>query len=304
VNFAASTDEIAKGNFTAALPEVHTEDEIGLLHDSFANMQQSLTQYVEELRESTATRASIEKELKIASNIQMSMLPKKFPPYPKRTDIDIYGHMTPAKTVGGDLFDFHISDEKLYFCLGDVSGKGIPASLFMGGAVTLFNSISAHESMPDRIMTQMNDMMVKRNDTFMFVTLFIGVLDLKTGHLDYCNGGHDAPLLFTADGVTRLPVQKNLAVGLMPGMVYEGNEADIVPNSTIFLYTDGLTEAADEHDTLYGPEHLMEEANLALADHQLMPKGLVEFFVDSVNTFVGNAEQSDDLTMLAVRYMK
>ena len=303
VNFAASTDEIAKGNFDAPLPEVNSQDEIGLLRRSFANMQHSLTDYVEELKATTASKAAIEKELKIAHNIQMAMVPKKFPPYPKRTDIDIYGHMTPAKDVGGDLFDFYIRDEKLFFCVGDVSGKGVPAALFMTVTRNLFRSVSSHETMPSKMMQRMNDIMSEGNDMNMFVTLFIGVLDLTSGHLHYCNGGHDAPLLINSQ-VELLPVVPNIPVGLMPGVTFKGDQTDITPMTTIFLYTDGLTEAERTDGSLYGKDRLMAEARRAAAVGRLLPNDLVTHYQESIAAFVGDAEQSDDLTMFAVRYMK
>ena len=196
---AASADEVAKGNFNTQLPAIDSHDEIHRLRDSFENMQQSLVKYTNELRSTTAQKASMESELKIAHDIQMSMLPKTFPPYPERHDIDIYGTLKAAKGVGGDLFDFFIRDEKLFFCIGDVSGKGVPASLFMAVTRSLFRNISSHVADPAAIVSTLNNAMAEGNDTNMFVTVFVGVLDLTTGLLRYCNGGHDAPLLVGRD---------------------------------------------------------------------------------------------------------
>ena len=179
--FADSADEVAKGNLDATLPDIKTKDEMARLSQSFSLMQTSLKQQMEELRRSTASKAAIESELKVASDIQMSMLPKIFPAYPDRDDIDIFGQLTPAKAVGGDLFDFFIRDEKLFFCIGDVSGKGVPAALVMAVTRAQFRTVSAHESMPERIITRLNDTMSEGNDSNMFVTLFVGVLDLPTG---------------------------------------------------------------------------------------------------------------------------
>ena len=302
VNFAEASKEIAKGNFYGTLPEVESKDEIGLLHDSFSNMQHSLIEYVKELKETTATNAAIKEELRIASNIQMSMMPKIFPPYPERNDIDIFGFLKPAKAVGGDLFDFFIRDEKLFFCIGDVSGKGIPASLFMTVAINFFNAISAHETKPDKILTQMNEIMFKHNDTCMFVTLFIGVLDLTTGHLNYCNGGHLPPLLFSDTDVTMLTLKPSNPVGVLSGIIFKGEETDIAPMSTIFLCTDGLTEAENAGRKLYGKERLIDVAQKAVAANQVKPHELIDHYLQSVHEYVGDAEQSDDLTMLAIRY--
>ena len=162
---AVSANEVAKGNFDTHLPDIKSHDEIHQLRDSFENMQHSLTRYVNELRDTTAQKASMESELKIAHDIQMSMLPKTFPPYPERNDIDIYGTLTPAKAVGGDLFDFYIRDNQLFFCIGDVSGKGIPASLFMSVTRSLFRNISAHVASPERIAFTLNNALTENNET-------------------------------------------------------------------------------------------------------------------------------------------
>ena len=301
-----STYDIAKGNFDVSLPLVKTHDEIGQLRDSFEEMQHSLDSYVKELQQTTAIRASMENELKVASDIQMSMLPKNYPPYPDRNDIDIYGQLTPAKAVGGDLYDFYIRDEKLFFCIGDVSGKGIPASLVMAVTRSLFRTISAHESSPGRIVATINETMTANNDSDMFVTLFIGVLDLPTGRMRYTNAGHDAPILISADvsSIGSLPVNSNLPVGVMSDWQYTTQETLIDPYTTIFLYTDGLTEAENCYQALFGEERLIETARLAGADDTLTPTHFIEYMGNAVHDFVGEAEQSDDLTMLAIQYTK
>ena len=232
---AMTADEVAKGNFNTALPEVNTHDEIHQLRDSFEQMQLSLKQYVADLREATAQKAAIENEMKVAHDIQMSMLPKTFPPYPERSDL-------PAKGVGGDLFDFYIRDEQLFFCIGDVSGKGVPASLYMAVTRSLFRNISQHVSEPARIVNALNQAQSEGNDTNMFVTLFVGALDLKTGKLSYCNAGHDAPLLMNS-GVTLLPCDCNLPIGVIADFNFEQQEITLEQTTTIFLFTDGLNEA-------------------------------------------------------------
>jgi sigma-B regulation protein RsbU (phosphoserine phosphatase) len=179
LNLLADTaDEVAQGQLNAALPDIDSHDEIHQLRDSFDNMQHSLSKYIEELKVTTSAKASIESELKIAHNIQMSMLPKTYPAFPERHDIDIYGQLTPAKAVGGDLYDFFIRDEKLFFCIGDVSGKGVPASLVMAVTRSLFRNISAYTQAPDQILIALNEALSSNNETGMFVTLFLGVLDL------------------------------------------------------------------------------------------------------------------------------
>jgi len=311
---ALSANEVAKGNFDTHLPKIKSRDEIHQLRDSFENMQQSLTLYVNELRDTTAQKAAMESELKIAHDIQMSMLPKTFPPYPERDDIDIYGMLTPAKAVGGDLFDFYIRDEKLFFCIGDVSGKGIPASMFMAVTRSLFRNISAHVVLPEHIAYALNNALTEGNETNMFVTLFTGVLDLATGHLHYCNAGHNAPLLVGCDvedsvphadpQVRELPCLPNLPLGIMGEFQFEAQEVDLDPDTTIFLFTDGLNEAENAFHEQFGDERIMEVANRLLAQREHQPINITYEMFQAVHNFVNGAEQSDDLTMLAIQYTR
>lgn len=298
---AESAKEVAKGNFKTPLPKIKHNDEIRLLRDSFEGMQHSLTEYIEELKDTTASKAAIENELKVAHNIQMSMLPKTFPPYPERDDIDIFGTLTPAKDVGGDLFDFYIRNEKLFFCIGDVSGKGVPASLVMAVTRSLFRNISSHLTEPDQIVKALNDTMADGNETSMFVTLFLGVLDLPTGLLHYCNAGHNSPLLIGSD-VSQLPCNPNLPIGVMTDWVFISQEKQLKSQETIFLYTDGLNEAEDGGHAQFGDDRIIRVANICLAEGQIQPTTFVNRMTEAVHRFVDGAEQSDDLTMLAIKY--
>ena len=296
-----SANEVAKGNFDTVLPEVKHNDEIRLLRDSFEDMQHSLTKYMEDLKETTASKAAIENELKVAHNIQMSMLPKIFPPYPERKDIDIYGMLTPAKAVGGDLFDFYIRDEKLFFCIGDVSGKGVPASLVMAVTRSLFRNVSSHSSEPGQIATALNKALSEGNETNMFVTFFVGVLNLTDGSLLYCNAGHEAPLL-VGKGIGVLPCDANLPLGIMPDWSFTQQQVTIYPQTVIFLFTDGLSEAEDADHMQFGEERILAVAEKVLSQQQLQSQIFIDEMADAVNHFVGDAEQSDDLTMLALQY--
>ena len=300
---ADEAETIASGQFDAELPNFQRIDEIGQLSQSFGNMQQSLVRYIEKLKETTAQKASIDSDLRIASGIQMGMLPVKFPTRDDRDDVQLYASLTPAKEVGGDLFDFYFRDEKLFFCIGDVSGKGVPASLFMAVTRSTFRTVSAHESMPDRIVTTMNKTIADMNKNHMFVTLFVGVLDLPTGRLYYCNAGHDAPLLIGA-GVGELPCDPNIPVGFRPKWKYSLQEAQIFTGTTIFLFTDGLTEAMDANKALFQMERVNDVANRALAKQHQEPRQLISLMTEVVHEFVGDAEQSDDLTMMAIQYIK
>ena len=300
---AHEAETIASGHFDAELPDFERIDEIGQLSQSFGNMQQSLVKYIEELKETTAEKASIESDLRIANGIQMGMLPENFPTRGDRDDVQLYASLTPAKDVGGDLFDFYFRDDKLFFCIGDVSGKGVPASLFMAVTRAVFRTTSAHESEPDRIVSVMNQMIADMNKTNMFVTLFVGVLDLPTGMLHYSNAGHDAPLLVGA-GVGELPCDSNIPVGVMPDWDYTLQEAQIYTNTTIFLFTDGLTEATSADFKLFDMERVNYVAVKALAQQQQEPQQLISLMTEAVHQFVGDAEQSDDLTMMAIQYIK
>ena len=300
---AKEAETIASGQFDTQLPDFQRTDEIGQLSHSFGNMQQSLVKYIDELKNTTAQKASIESDLRIASGIQMGMLPEKFPTRDDRDDVQRYASLTPAKEVGGDLFDFYFRDEKLFFCIGDVSGKGVPASLFMAVTRSTFRTVSAHESTPDRIVTIMNKTIADMNKNHMFVTLFVGVLDLPTGRLRYCNAGHDAPLLVGA-GVGELPCDSNIPVGFMPAWKYSLQEAQIFTGTTIFLFTDGLTEAMDAENAQFQMQRVNDVANRALAKQQQEPRQLISQMTEAVHQFVGDAEQSDDLTMMAIQYIK
>ena len=239
----------------------------------------------------------MEHELSIGHNIQMSMIPKTFPPFPERKDIDMAATIVPAKAVGGDLYDFFIREEKLYFCIGDVSGKGVPASLLMSVTRTLFRSVASHEKSPQRIVTLINDAMSDMNENDMFVTFFCGILDMATGHLRYCNAGHNPPLIFT-DEVRMLPVLPNLPLGVMGGVHFPEQELDLACDNALFLYTDGVTEAENISHEQFG-----EDRMISVLRERRDSQGHLKAMEKAVADFVGDAEQSDDLTMLFIHYL-
>ena len=289
-----SAQEVAKGNFDVPLPTFKHNDEVARLRDSFGIMQQSLKEYLEEQKALSAAKAAMVSELNVAHTIQMSMIPKTFPAFPNRKDIELYASLTPAKAVGGDLYDFFIHDEKLFFCIGDVSGKGVPASLVMAVSRTLFRNIAAHVDIPSHIVETMNQNICEGNDECMFVTLFVGVLDLATGRLNYCNAGHDSPYLQTE----LLPCDSNLPVGVRSNYKFTNQETTIAPGMTLFLYTDGLTEAMNADQELFGEERI----DNVIKAFDGTPQELVETMSDAVHQFVGDTEQSDDLTLFAIKY--
>ena len=296
---AKSADEVAKGNFNAPLPDIKHNDEIRLLRDSFGNMQQSLSQYIDELKTTTAQKSAIESELAIARNIQMSMLPNaEFSSLSAKLELN--ATMNPAKEVGGDLYDYFVRDNLLYFCIGDVAGKGVPAALVMTTICGAFRLLAESESEPQRIVARMNDMMTRDNSITIFVTFFAGVLDLETGHLCYCNAGHKAPFMLSDNNpCSTLTVKRHLPVGAMPDVAYTLQETTLVPGTTLFLYTDGLDEAENAQRQMFGKERIQE----VLVTTSPEPHTLIEKMTQAVSQFVGDTEQSDDLTMLAMQYV-
>ena len=251
-----------------------------------------------ELNEINAQKDCMEGELQVASNIQMSMVPKIFPPFPNRDDLDMSAFLVPAKEVGGDLYDFFIRDEKLHFCIGDVSGKGVPASLLMVVTRTQYRTLATHYDSPSRIVTSINDGMTDMNDNNMFVTFFCGILDLETGLLKYCNAGHNAPYILT-DAIRELDVKPNLPLGIMDGMVFEEQEVMMHYDDALFLYTDGLNEAENINHDQFGDEGIR-----AVLHTRRDADGHLKAMEKAVIDFRGEADQSDDLTMLFIHYLK
>ncbi len=241
----------------------------------------------------------IEDELNIAGTIQMAMLPKVFPPFMDRLDLNIYGMVEPAKEVGGDLYDFYVRQDHLFFCIGDVSGKGVPAALVMAMTRSLFRSITAHDEQSASIVRKMNRALADQNSQNMFLTLFLGVMDCRTGELDYCNAGHNAPVLKTKAGWQLLDVKPNLPLGIEPSFEFTAQTVQIQRDDILFLYTDGLTEAENSKHEQYGEQRMMQTLS-AMATNR--PQELVAHLQSDVEQFVNGAPQSDDLTMLAIRY--
>ena len=245
----------------------------------------------DQLEETTTAKERIESELRIARDIQMSMVPQAFP---ERSDLDLYGLMAPAKEVGGDLYSFEIIDNQLYFCLGDVSGKGVPASLFMAQAIRLFRAMAKQRRKPCDIATRLNNELSENNDNGMFVTMFIGEADLTTGHLYYCNAGHNPPLL---DGEF-IDVESNAPIGLWPELDYVGEELDNISGKMLFIYTDGLNEAENLAQEQYGDDQLQQMLQQMKA---YTAKQIIDAFSQSVESHRHGAEPNDDLTMLAIK---
>jgi sigma-B regulation protein RsbU (phosphoserine phosphatase) len=234
-HFSVSAKQIAAGRLNIPLPEIKSEDEIAELNKSFRYMQSELLHYIENLKIITAEKERIDSEIRIARELQLDMLPKRFP-----DEIDLYAVLRPAKFVSGDLYDFFIRKESLYFILGDVSGKGAPAALLMAVTLNMFRTISSYVAPIRDVVTLMNKVMVENNEQNMFITLFAGILDLKTGVLHYCNAGHDPAIIINND-VQYLPVIPNLPIGILSDFEYQAQEVELNYGETLILYTDVIT---------------------------------------------------------------
>lgn len=298
-DLARQAEGIASGHFDNVLPDVDRSDEIGMLSRSFKHMQTSLVSYIDELTRTTAKKERIEGELQIARNIQMSMVPRSFPPFPQRKDVDLYAFMNPAKEVGGDLYDFFILKEKLYFCIGDVSGKGVPASMFMAVVRSLFRVAGQQGLSPSDIARQINDAISEENEQMMFVTLFIGVADLVSGDLEFCNCGHNPPLVLSRGGKAPqfLDCEANTSVGILPGFEFTGQHLEGFKGRPLLLFTDGLNEAEDSDHEQFGNDRIVRV--LSEKPYESAAE-TVDRLRAAVSEHVGSAEQSDDLTMMCL----
>ena len=296
-DLARQAEEIASGHFDTVLPASTQPDELGTLSRSFADMQSSLVTYMDELTRTTANKVRIEGELQIARDIQMGMIPQVFPPFPDRKDIDLYASMEPAREVGGDLYDYFIQGGRLYFCIADVSGKGVPASLFMAVVRNLFRAAGKQELLPDEIARRINDILSDGNEQLMFVTMFIGAIDLETGRLDFCNCGHNPPVVLPHDGKpVFLSCKANTSIGILPDARFEGEYVDGFKDTPLFLYTDGLNEAENPDHELFGSDRLLAILGEPYTDAETVVKRMQK----AISAHVAGADASDDLTMLCL----
>ncbi len=248
------------------------------------------------MAEMKAAQERIESELRIARDIQMSMVPSIFP---EREGLDMFAQMTPAKEVGGDMYGYVLLGDKLYFAVGDVSGKGVPASLFMAQATRLFRTLAAQGMMPAEICTRMNNALNEDNEQGMFVTMFLGLLDLQTGHLSFCNAGHNPPIVGGGDNRGDfLEMQPNAPIGLFPDLEYEGEEIESVKGRALFIYTDGLNEAENPQQEQFGDERLL---SILRDTHFDSAQQVIESLKEEIENHRKGAEPNDDLTMMCIR---
>ena len=284
---------MAKGDFTAELPEIKSQDEMKNLRDSFVFMQNSIADYIEELKTTTAANERMESELGVARNIQMGMLRTDFPP-------QLHALLNPAKEVGGDLYDYILKDKTLYFAVGDVSGKGVPASLMMAITRAALRFVSSLDLPMNETMSRINSSVCDINSNNMFVTLFVGRIDLTTGRMEYCNAGHNPIMILPEGGKPYfLKAKPNLAVGLFEDFPYQSESIDIVAGTRIVAYTDGVNEAENADKALFGNDRLLQWAEEVDANDS--EQAVVESLYDAVKAFADGNPQNDDITIMSIK---
>lgn len=280
---------------------IHTHDELERLANAITEMDRGLIDYIRQLSEVTAEKERIGAELNVATRIQSDMLPKTFPAFPDRNDIDLYATMNPAKEVGGDFYDFFlVDDDHLALVMADVSGKGVPAALFMVIAKTLIKNAAQHGLSPAEVLTSVNKRLSEGNDTGFFVTVWLAIINLKTGEGVAANAGHEHPVLCRKGEDCELVVYKHgLAVAAMDGLQYKEHEFKMNPGDKLFVYTDGVTEATNTDNGLYGTDRMLEVFN---ANKNAATKDILKALKSSIDDFAGEAPQFDDITMLGFEY--
>jgi len=300
-DLAKATEGIAAGNLHALLPSIGAWDEVGVLTDAFGRMEESLKQYIQDLTETTAQKERIEGELQVAREIQMGMLPKSFPPFPGIGALDIYATLEPAKEVGGDLYDFFfVDDDHLCFTIGDVAGKGVPAALFMTVTQTLNKTRATEDRPPGEILSRVNKDLSAENPSFMFVTLFLGILNIRTGDLQFSNGGHNPPYLLRANGtIEAMEMTDGLALGIEGDFSYRSKKTRLRKGDTVFLYTDGVTEAMNQKKEFF-TEKRLEQALSMLKDQPI--DQIAAGIKGQLKVFSEGEPQADDVTMLILRF--
>lgn len=299
------TTEITKtGNFSKQEIEIKTGDEIEALGQSFNYMMERLEDYIKDLTVVTAEKERIGAELNVATQIQSSMLPCIFPAFPDRDELDIYATMTPAKEVGGDFYDFFMVDERhVAIVIADVSGKGVPAALFMVIGKTLIKDHTQPGRDLGEVFTEVNNILCESNDNGMFITAFEGVLDLVTGEFRYANAGHEMPFIYRKDGgYEAYKIRPGFVLAGMENIKYKEQKIQLNIGDKIFQYTDGVTEATDKDNQLYGMDRLHKVLNEKCLDCN--PEQTLKLVKEDIDAFVGDNDQFDDITMLCLEYKK
>lgn len=297
-HFAVAARKIGEGKFDAPIPDIYSRDEIRELHDAFAFMQWSLANNTAQLASASMANQRFEGEVSLARKVQLDMVPASMP---KRRDLDFYAVLNPARESSGNIYDYAIEDDKLYFSVGDVSGKGIPSTLFMSMTYSLMRTGATRKDSPATILSFVNGIMAQNNTSCMYVTLFVGILDLTTGQLRYCSAGHDAPIVIAPDGsMADLDTASNLPIGVMEDCEYQEQQITIPTGGALLVYTDGITQAEASNGELYGIERLRGQLRNTSKEgcEQILRK-----LRASVQNFTQGNEQDDDVAAMAIRYL-
>jgi sigma-B regulation protein RsbU (phosphoserine phosphatase) len=300
----AATRSLAQGDLDAPLPKAKGRDEIARLTTSFGQMRDDLQRHIDELRESTAAQERMHSELRIAAGIQMDLVPRTFPPFPERHDLDLFATLVPAREVGGDFYDFvEVDGDRLCLAVADVSGKGVPAALLMAVGRSFLRSLVREGDGPAEVVRQLNDEIAAENEASMFITMFLAFVDLRTGEVRYASAGHNPPFHVTEDGAARqVPRVRGIALGARMDMVYDEGSFTLAPGDVLFLYTDGVSEAMDEEDRMFTEPRIGDELGAAVVGG-VSCESVVERLLAAVRAHADGVEQFDDVTMLAFRYL-
>ena len=290
------------GELTGLLKKIRHRNEIGKLANSVEKMSRDMNKYIEDLTHATAEKERLGAELNVAKQIQSEMLPRVFPPYKDHPEIELYASMTPAKEVGGDFYDFYmLDDDHFAMVVGDVSGKGVPAALFMVITKTLLKDTAAHEHNPAKVFEHVNKILCESNESGLFVTCWMGILTISTGELNFANAGHNAPVLENNGKIEYLSTKPNLMLAAMDGLPYTNNTIKLNKGDRLFIYTDGITEATNDYDELYGEDRLLSVLKSVQGTGKTS-RDILDIVRNDLNDFVLEAPQFDDITMLCMIY--
>ena len=289
------------GELTGILKKVHGHNEISTLAQSVEKMSIDMNRYIKDLTHATAEKERLDAELNVAKQIQAEMLPRVFPPYDNHKEVELFASMEPAKEVGGDFYDFYMLDEDHFaVVVGDVSGKGVPAALFMVITKTLLKDTAAHELDPAKIFEHVNTILCEGNESGLFVTCWMGILTLSTGELKFANAGHNSPIIIQNGEVKYLTTKPNLMLAGMEGIPYTTHSATLAKGDQLFIYTDGVTEATNVVNELYGENRLLTVMKSGIGK---TPRDVLDIIRDDINNFVQDAPQFDDITMLEMSFL-
>ena len=290
------------GELTGLLKKIRHRNEIGKLAKSVEKMSSDMNKYIEDLTHATAEKERLGAELNVAKQIQSEMLPRVFPPYENHPEIELYASMTPAKEVGGDFYDFYmLDDDHFAMVVGDVSGKGVPAALFMVITKTLLKDTAEHEYNPAKVFEHVNKILCESNESGLFVTCWMGILSLSTGELNFANAGHTPPIVKTNGELSYLSTKPNLMLAAMDGIPYTNHSLTMKRGDRLFIYTDGITEATNDYDELYGEARLLNILK-SVQGKEKSPRDILDIVRNDLDDFVLEAPQFDDITMLSMIY--